>query len=86
MDDNKNRVPRWEELPRETREMTSFLHLVISETFEEINKEFSPTYIRCFGKKCTGIIETAINIEEEEIYWRCVECKKSGVISGIFGE
>jgi len=42
---------KWEDLPRETREITSFFHLVIEETIESMNFEFIPTYIRCFKKK-----------------------------------
>jgi hypothetical protein len=70
----------------ETREFTSFLNLVINETIESGNEDFVPTYIRCFGKKCHGIIETAMNLKSDEVYWRCTNCSKSGVISNIFGD
>ena len=76
----------WEDLPKATREFTCFLDLVIDETLESGNKEFAPTYIRCFGKKCHGIIETSINLNEESINWRCTSCNKSGTISKIFGK
>jgi hypothetical protein len=41
---------KWEDLPRATREITSFFHLIIEETIELMNVEFTPTYIRCFKK------------------------------------
>ncbi len=77
---------KWEDLPKETREFTCFLNLIMDETIESMNEYFVPTYIRCFGKKCHGIIETSINLDLAEIYWRCTSCKKSGVISHIFGD
>jgi len=80
-----NPANNWEDLPKATREFTCFLDLVIDETIESGKDEFTPTYIRCFGKKCFGIIETCINLDEESISWRCTTCKKSGTISKIFG-
>ena len=77
---------KWKDLPKATREFTCFLDLVIYETLEAGNEEFAPTYIRCFGKKCHGIIETCINYDLEGINWRCTSCRKSGNISKIFGE
>ncbi len=77
---------QWDDLPRETREFTCFLDLVIDETIESGKEEFTPTYIRCFGKKCFGIIETCINLDKESISWRCTSCNKSGIISKIFGD
>ena len=85
-DDFKNKDVVWEDLPKETREFTSFLNLVIDETVESFNEDFVPTYIRCFGKKCHGIIETAMNLEFDEVHWRCTKCQNSGVITKIFGE
>jgi hypothetical protein len=82
----KNPTVRWEDLPKKTREFTCFLDLVIDETLDSGNEEFAPTYIRCFGRKCHGIIETYINYDLDEINWRCTSCVKSGKISKIFGE
>jgi hypothetical protein len=77
---------KWEDLPKKTREFTSFLNLIIDETIETGNEEFVATYIRCFGKKCHGTIEIAMNLDEDKIHWRCTNCSKGGVISEIFGE
>ena len=77
---------RWEDLPKVTREFTCFLNLVMDETIESGTDQFAPTYIRCFGKKCHGIIETSIDYELNQINWRCTSCNKSGTISKIFGE
>ncbi|MFW5822270.1 MAG: hypothetical protein ACOCU7_02675 [Tangfeifania sp.] len=85
-DDSKNIDVKWENLPKETREFTSFLNLIIDETIESGNEDFVPTYIRCFGKKCHGIIETAMNLESDKVHWRCTQCPKGGVISNIFGD
>lgn len=85
-DDFREYDVRWEHLPKETREITSFFNLVIDEAIESMNEEFTPSYIRCFGKKCHGTIETAISYDLDEIYWRCTSCPKAGVIKNIFGE
>ncbi|GAP68716.1 hypothetical protein BA6E_104164 [Bacteroidales bacterium 6E] len=83
--DFNNPAINWEDLPKATREFTCFLDLVIDETLELGTEEFTPTYIRCFGKKCHGIIETSINLSEESINWRCTYCDKSGTITKLFG-
>jgi hypothetical protein len=74
----------WEKLPKETREFTSFLTLVIEETIENMPKTMTPTWIRCFRKGCTGIIETSFDLDADKINWRCTECVNAGVITGIF--
>ena len=84
--DFKNMDVQWEHLPKEARELTSFLNLVIDETIESGNEDYAPTYIRCFGKKCHGIIETAMNYDLNEVHWRCTKCSKSGVIKNFFEE
>ena len=80
----ENEIPKWEDLPKQTREFTSFLDLIIDETIESFNTEFTPTYIRCFKKKCQGTIETRMAENLEDVLWRCTRCPASGTITGVF--
>lgn len=90
MEDNQNDfVPKdipWEKLPKKTREFTSFLTLVMEETIENMPKTMTPTWIRCFRKGCTGIIETSFDDKEDNVNWRCTKCVNGGVITHVFGE
>ena len=76
----------WDQLPKKVREFNSFLGLIINETIESGHKDFTSTYLRCIGKKCHGIIETAIDFDKDTIHWRCTNCGKGGVITHIFGD
>ena len=85
-DDIQNRNADWEKLPKKTREFSSFLSLIVDETLESGHEAFTPTYIHCFRKKCTGIIETAFDYTEDSVNWRCTNCERGGVITHIFGD
>jgi hypothetical protein len=69
--------------PKQAREISAFFSLVIDETFEKLPTELTPTTIRCFRKGCFGIISSAIELDKNEIYWKCSECVNSGTITGL---
>lgn len=71
------------EMPQESRELASFLTLIIEETtdFESDAWGFE-TQIRCNQTNCQGRIHSRLLIEEDhEIYWWCPECRNEGIIS-----
>ena len=70
-------------IPKEAREISAFFSLVIDETFEKLPTELTPTTIRCFRKGCFGIISSAIDLDNNEIHWKCSECVNSGTITGL---
>ena len=72
-----------EEMPKEAREISAFFSLVIDETLEKLPIELTPTTIRCFRKRCFGIISSAIDLDKNELYWKCSECVNSGTITGL---
>ena len=78
--DEAGKLPK--RLPKEAREISAFFSLVIDETMKTMPSTLSSTWIRCFGKGCTGIISSAIDLDKNEIYWKCSKCRKSGTITG----
>ena len=70
-------------LPKAAREISAFFSLVIDETMEKLPTTLTSTGIRCFGKKCTGIISSEIDFEKGEIHWECSKCRNSGTITGL---
>ena len=70
-------------IPKEAREISAFFSLVIDETMEKFPTSLTSTGIRCFRKKCAGIISSEINFEKNEIYWECSKCRNSGTITGL---
>jgi hypothetical protein len=70
-------------VPKQAREISAFFSLVIDETFEKLPTGLTPTTIRCFRKGCFGIISSAIDLDKNEIYWKCSECVNSGTITGL---
>ena len=79
--DSTGNIPK--KVPKEAREISAFFSLVIDETFEKLSKELTPTTIRCFRKGCFGIISSAIDLDNNEIHWKCSECVNSGIITGL---
>ena len=70
-------------IPKQAREISAFFSLVIDETFKKLPTELTLTTIRCFRKGCFGIISSAIDLDNNEIYWKCSECVNSGTITGL---
>lgn len=69
------------QMPKEARELASFLALVIDETTKEINMKIIPTNIRCFHKRCDGLIQSEFLKESNEIHWLCSKCQNEGIIN-----
>lgn len=80
LDETRN-IPK--KLPKETREISAFFSLIIDETFEKLPTSLTSTEIRCFRKRCFGIISSEIDLDKNEIHWKCSECVNSGTITGL---
>ena len=78
--DETGNIPK--KLPKEAREISAFFSLVIDETIKTMPSTLISTWIRCFGKGCTGIISSAVNLDDNELYWKCSKCSNHGTISG----
>ena len=79
--DESGSIPK--HIPKQAREISAFFSLVMDETFEKLPTELTPTTIRCFRKGCYGIISSEIDLDKNEIYWKCSECVNSGTITGL---
>jgi hypothetical protein len=69
-------------VPKEARELSAFFSLVIDETIKTLPSTLTSTGIRCFKKRCTGIIASEVQIEKNEIHWKCSKCRNNGTITG----
>ena len=79
LNDAEDDIPK--SVPKEAREISAFFSLVIDETMEKLPSTLTSTGIRCFRKGCFGIISSAIDLDNNEIYWKCSECVNSGTIN-----
>ena len=77
--DDKGNIPT--EMPKEARELASFMALMVDTTTKTLPSIFASTEIRCFEKGCHGLIKTSLMPKNEEIHWYCPECENEGVIS-----
>ena len=78
-DDTRN-IPK--KIPKEAREISAFFSLVIDETIKAMPSTLTSTGIRCFRKRCTGIISSEIDLDKNEIHWECSKCRNNGTITG----
>jgi len=67
------------EMPKEARELASFFALVIDTTTQTFPQALSPTNIRCFKKRCHGLITS--EILNDDLHWKCSKCPNEGIIS-----
>ena len=81
--DEKGNIPT--EMPKQARELASFMALVVDTTTKTLPSTLTSTDIRCFNKGCHGLIKTALMPKTEEIHWYCPDCENEGVISGWQG-
>jgi hypothetical protein len=72
-------------MPKPARELAGFHALVVDATSKEKADTLVSTGLRCFTKKCIGLIESEIMLETDEIHWFCTECDKEGFISSWQG-
>ena len=73
------------EMPKEARELISFLTLIIDITTKNLPHTLTATDVRCFEKRCNGMIKTALRPDTEEIHWYCPDCENEGLISNWQG-
>ena len=77
--DETGDIPK--QMPQEARELSAFFSLVIDETLKTLPSTLTSTGIRCFKKRCTGIIASEVLIENNEIHWKCSKCRNEGILS-----
>jgi hypothetical protein len=68
-------------MPKEARELASFMALVVDSTTRKSPKTLTSTDIRCFKKGCQGLIKSEILSANNEIHWVCSKCQNEGIIS-----
>jgi len=77
--DANGNIPK--QMPKEARELASFMALVVDTTTKTLPSTLTSTDIRCFQKDCHGLIKTALIPKSEEVHWYCPDCENEGVIS-----
>ena len=77
--DETGNIPK--QMPKEARELASFMALVVDNTTKSSPQTLTSTEIRCFEKGCQGLIKSEILIKKDDIHWVCTKCKNEGVIS-----
>jgi hypothetical protein len=77
--DESGNIPK--QMPKEARELASFLALVVDTTTKNNPQILTKTDIRCFQIGCQGLISSEILGKKEEIHWKCSKCQNEGVIS-----
>jgi hypothetical protein len=63
----------------------NFLALVVDATTKEKSTINIQTGIRCFQKKCEGMIISKLQNSLADIYWKCPKCKNEGTIGSWHG-
>ena len=53
-------------IPKQAREISAFFSLLVDETMKTIPDTLTPTWIRCFGKGCTGTISSSVDLDENK--------------------
>ena len=77
--DETGNIPK--QMPKEARELASFLALVVDATTKELTSKLTSTKICCFEKRCDGIITSEVLPASNEIHWKCSKCQNEGRIS-----
>jgi hypothetical protein len=70
--DETGNIPK--QMPKEAREIASFLALVIDVTTLSHASTLTLTNIRCFQKGCSGMVKTKFGLANREINWYCPNC------------
>jgi hypothetical protein len=73
------------QMPKPARELAGFHALVVDATTKEQTGALISTGLRCFTRKCVGLIESEILPDSDDIHWYCTECDKEGFISSWQG-
>ena len=78
--DESGNIPK--QMPKEARELASFLALVVDTTTKTLPYTLTSTDIRCFENGCHGLIKSEVLKPNNEIHWVCSKCPNEGRISG----
>ena len=81
--DMEGNIPK--QMPKEARELASFMALVIDTTTKNSPFTLTQTDIRCFEIGCHGLIKSEALKENNEIHWYCPVCENEGLISNWQG-
>lgn len=68
------------DMPREARQLASFLVLVIDAASRTVPSDNQDINIRCRKANCTGSIRASLASANDEIGWLCPNCGHNGVI------
>lgn len=68
------------DMPREARQLASFIVLVIDGTSRNLPIVNQDINIRCRKADCTGSIHASLAPTDDEIGWFCPACGHNGVI------
>jgi hypothetical protein len=77
--DATGNIPK--QMPKEARELASFLALVVDATTKTMPSTLTSTEIRCFKKGCHGFVKSSMRLATNEIHWYCPDCENEGLIS-----
>ena len=77
--DKEGDIPK--PVPKEARELSAFFSLLVEETMKTMPSEFTSTWIRCFRKGCTGTISSSVDLDDNELYWKCSKCRNHGILT-----
>jgi hypothetical protein len=70
------------EMHKDDRELAGFLVLIVDATTKIHREPITAPDVRCFTKGCKGLINITLSSSNDDIHWRCPECKVEGRISG----
>ena len=79
--DDTGNIPK--KVPKEAREISAFFSLLVDETMKTMPDTLTSTWIRCFRKGCTGTILSAVDLDDNKLFWECSKCKYSGTLIGF---
>ncbi len=68
------------QVPKEARELTEFLAMIIESTTKTTPTTLTSTDVRCPNKGCFGLIKSAVKPMDEVIHWYCPICEDEGEI------
>jgi hypothetical protein len=77
--DETGNIPK--QMPKQARELASFMALVVDTTTKNIPFTLTQTDIRCFEKGCHGLIKSEVLKANNDIHWVCSKCPNEGKIS-----
>jgi len=77
--DEKGNIPK--KMPKEARELASFMALVVDEATKDYPEKICCTNIRCINSACDSYIITEFVEKDEKIWWYCGDCDYEGLIS-----